>query len=369
MSQKKQDPLAKILRIGTESIPNLDSSLTAEDNACTLQSLDDEFLKPNTEILWLNRNFSNGALFDDYTKMANPVCLINSEIINKFRYVNKYLERMNTSLKTGDLVKIFVIGNHHRKQMIAKRVPRILMQTACFMDYMLHRVVPKVGLTQKLYFSITKGRYRALSKYEVWGRLHSCGFTLLNAYEQNGGIWFLAEKISAPDYNLEASYGSLIKLKRIGKDFREIKVLKLRTMYAYSEYLQEAIYNQNGSSNGDKADDDPRVTRAGRFFRKYWLDELPMLINWFRGDVKLIGVRPLSRAKFDTYPIELQVLRTRFKPGLIPPFYADMPNTQHEMFESERVYLENYARNPITTDLHYFFKAFHNIVFKNARSK
>jgi lipopolysaccharide/colanic/teichoic acid biosynthesis glycosyltransferase len=358
-----------LFRIESKSDRHLDPSLTPAAKARALRSLDDEFLKPDTDIIWLNRNYPIDAVFDDYTQVDNPVCLINSAALNKVRFVNKYLERMNASLKTGDLVKIFFVSNHQRKRKIAKRVPKMFVGTAYFLDYLFNRVKPKVGFTRKLYFALTKGRYRALSEYEVWGRLHSCGFTLLNAYELNGGTWFLAEKTGDPDYNMEASYGPLIKLKRIGKDYREIKVLKLRTMYAYSEYLQEAIYANNGTSNGDKADNDPRVTSAGRFFRKYWLDELPMLINWFRGDVKLVGVRPLSHAKFNTYPADLQILRTRFKPGLVPPFYADMPKTQADMFKSELTYLLEYEISPFLTDVRYFFKAFHNIVFKRARSK
>ena len=94
-----------------------------------------------------------------------------------------------------------------------------------------------------------------------------------------------------------------------------------------------------------------------------------MLINLVKGDLKLVGVRPLSVEKFKTYPVEIQDLRTKFKPGLVPPFYADMPNNFKELVESEANYLNQYSENPILTDLKYFYKAFVNILFKGARSK
>ena len=70
------------------------------------------------------------------------------------------------------------------------------------------------------------------------------------------------------------------------------------------------------------------ITRVGRFLRKTWLDELPMLINWMKGDLKLVGVRPLSSHYFSLYSEELRALRIRTKPGLIPAFLSpDMPGT------------------------------------------
>lgn len=109
---------------------------------------------------------------------------------------------------------------------------------------------------------------------------------------------------------------------------------------------------------GGKIAGDYRVNAAGRFLRKTWLDELPMLINWMKGDLKLVGVRPLSSHYFSLYSEELRALRIRTKPGLIPPFYADMPGTLDEIQESERRYLEQYLRSPFLTDWRYFWKAF-----------
>ena len=58
----------------------------------------------------------------------------------------------------------------------------------------------------------------------------------------------------------------------------------------------------------------------------------------------------------------------KYKPGLLPPYYADMPKTLEEIMSSELKYLEAYEKSPFATDVKYFFKVFYNIIIKKARS-
>jgi hypothetical protein len=60
--------------------------------------------------------------------------------------------------------------------------------------------------------------------------------------------------------------------------------------------------------------------------------------------------------------------RIKYKPGLIPPFYADMPDNLEAIQASEIKYLNSYDKSPILTDLKYFFKSGWNIMFRSARS-
>ena len=139
-------------------------------------------------------------------------------------------------------------------------------------------------------------------------------------------------------------------------------------MHPYSEYIQDFVYKQNSLTDGGKFKDDFRIPGWGKFLRKFWIDELPMLANWVRGDLKFVGVRPISNQYLSLYSIEHQQKRKRFKPGLVPPFYADMPKTIEEIEKSERVYLEAYEKAPIMTDVKYFFKILYNILLNKKRS-
>jgi lipopolysaccharide/colanic/teichoic acid biosynthesis glycosyltransferase len=154
----------------------------------------------------------------------------------------------------------------------------------------------------------------------------------------------------------------------VGKGGELIKVYKLRTMYPFAEYLQDYIHKQNSLENGGKFRNDFRVSRSRAVLRKLWIDELPMLINLFRGELKVVGVRPLSKHYYNLYSKELQEQRIKYKPGLIPPYYADLPETLEEIQESEMRYLQKYEKRPLRTQWGYFWKAWYNILFRKARS-
>ncbi|NTW50706.1 MAG: sugar transferase, partial [Chlorobiales bacterium] len=148
-----------------------------------------------------------------------------------------------------------------------------------------------------------------------------------------------------------------------------IMIHKFRTMYPYSEFLQEYIYEHNKLDTTGKFKDDFRITSWGRLMRKMWLDELPQLYDWLQGDLKIFGVRALSQHYFSLYPEEVQKMRVQQKPGLVPPIYADRPKSFDDVVESERRYLTKKIKYPLMTDVTYFIKAFYNIVFKGVRSR
>ena len=103
--------------------------------------------------------------------------------------------------------------------------------------------------------------------------------------------------------------------------------------------------------------------------RALWIDELPMLLNWIKGDLKLVGVRPISEQYYSLYSKEHQERRIKYKPGLVPPFYADLPKSLKEIEASEEGYFDAYDKHPFRANWYYFWKAWYNIIFKNARSR
>lgn len=294
--------------------------------------------------------------------------IINLKKVNDMRRINKFFEAVNAKLPIGGTFISMAETYVNRKERILSKSLFPFNWIHYSADVLVKRVFPKVPVTKQLYFSMTKGKNRVLSLAETFGRLYSCGFEIVDEQFIGGHLFFVVRKTKQPFFPEQPTYGPLITLKRHGKDGRLFKVYKLRTMHAYSEYLQEYVYKKNQLDAGGKFKDDFRVTTEGKFFRKFWLDELPMVINIFRGDMKIVGVRPLSSHYFNLYSDELKEKRIKCKPGLIPPFYADMPKSLEEIMESELKYLRAYEKSPFLTDLKYFVKAWTNIIIKKARS-
>ncbi len=294
--------------------------------------------------------------------------IINLKRVNDIRRINKFFEAVNDKLPRGGIFVCLAETKELRKNRILSKFPPVFNYIYYTLDYFLKRVFPKFPITKSIYFILTRGENRVISRAELLGRLYSCGFEVLEEENVDKLYFVIARKIKHPAFDLEPTYGPIIKLKRIGKGGKIIKVYKLRTMHPYAEYLQSYIFDKHNLQEGGKIKNDFRVSTAGRFMRKFWIDELPMLINFFRGDIKIVGVRPLSQHYFNLYTQELQEKRIKFKPGLVPPFYADNPKTLEEIMASEMKYLNAYEKHPLNTDVKYFFKAFYNIVFKRYRS-
>ncbi len=296
--------------------------------------------------------------------------IVDLTLLNDMRGINKRFCTVNQKLPDEGIYVCCYRPQEYIKQKILNRYPKGLNWMVYTFYFLWKRVVPRLLLSSRLYYDITKGRKRMLSKTEVFGRLYYCGFEVDEVVAMGHIDYVFAHRHSQPYPQQQVKiYGPLIKLRRVGKDRQFIYIYKFRTMHPYAEYIQKYVFDQRGGMNiADKSDNDWRITTWGKFMRTYWLDELPMLINWLRGDVKLVGVRPLSLTMFNTYPEALQEKRTRCKPGLIPPFYIDHPKTFDELFESENKYLDAYFEHPVWTDIRYFFRTIHSILFRHIHS-
>jgi lipopolysaccharide/colanic/teichoic acid biosynthesis glycosyltransferase len=103
---------------------------------------------------------------------------------------------------------------------------------------------------------------------------------------------------------------------RVGQDGRLFKIVKFRTMVVNAEALLPGLVNIEGLKEPVfKLEEDPRVTRLGRFLRRSSLDEVPQLINVLRGEMSLVGPRPEELQVVQQYGIWEQ-RRLKTKPGL-----------------------------------------------------
>jgi lipopolysaccharide/colanic/teichoic acid biosynthesis glycosyltransferase len=81
---------------------------------------------------------------------------------------------------------------------------------------------------------------------------------------------------------------------RVGRHGQRFQMLKFRTMVLDADSMKESLRDRNEAQGGlFKIAEDPRVTRIGRFLRRSALDELPQLVNIVRGEMSLVGPRPL----------------------------------------------------------------------------
>jgi lipopolysaccharide/colanic/teichoic acid biosynthesis glycosyltransferase len=294
--------------------------------------------------------------------------IVNIKRINDLRWINKFFESVNAKLPKGGLFVCIAETKEQRKWRILAKFPPVINYIYYTIDYIIKRVFPKFNITKGIYFFLTRGLNRVISRAEALGRLYSCGFDVIDEFYVGTQYIVISKKVKKPAYDMEATYGPLVKLKRVGKGGKIIRVYKMRTMHPYAEYLQEYIYKKHSLDVGGKFKNDFRVSTAGRIMRRLWIDELPMIINLLRGELKIVGVRPLSLQYFNLYTKELQELRIKFKPGLIPPFYVDNPKTLEEIMASEKKYLNAYVKHPYWTDVKYFFVAIYNIIFRKYRS-
>ena len=294
--------------------------------------------------------------------------IVNLNKINDIKDTNLFFSELNNKLIDGGIFIGCVETKVERRKRIYRKYPIIIAQIYYFFDFIFKRVFSKLFFTKWLYFFVTAGRNQVLSKAEALGRVAYAGFEILDDEEINNLLYFAAKKQTTPSNNSTPRFSLLFKMQRVGKNNKLITVYKIRTMHPYAEYLQDYLYQKNQLQKGGKFKNDYRITSWGRVFRKLWIDELPMLYNLLICEIKLVGVRPISTQYLSLYTEELKTLRKTVKPGLIPPFYADMPETLDEIIASEINYINAYKKNPLQTDFNYFFKALGNILFKRVRS-
>ncbi len=115
---------------------------------------------------------------------------------------------------------------------------------------------------------------------------------------------------------LESPGPVLFRQTRIGRDGRPFTMLKFRSMYRDAEARRAALLSQSDREGVCfKARNDPRITRVGRFLRRYSIDEMPQILNVLRGEMAIVGPRPALPEEVAAYP-ERALGRLAVKPGL-----------------------------------------------------
>ena len=108
----------------------------------------------------------------------------------------------------------------------------------------------------------------------------------------------------------------LFRQPRIGYGGAVFPMLKFRTMYAGAEQAERLLAARQGERTFFKIENDPRTTPLGRWLRLTSLDELPQLYNVLRGEMSIVGPRPILLCDLERYPRGHEMRRFRAKPGI-----------------------------------------------------
>lgn len=146
--------------------------------------------------------------------------------------------------------------------------------------------------------------------------------------------------------------------KRVGKNGKEIKIYKFRSMVHNAEELIEKFTDEQKKEYYTyfKLENDPRITKVGKFLRKTSLDELPQLINIIKGDLSIVGPRPVIEKEIELYG-DKKDLFLSVQPGLTGYWAVNGRSTTdyNERMQLELYYVEHRC---ISLDLQIIFKTF-----------
>ncbi|MBD3252609.1 hypothetical protein GF386_02670 [Candidatus Pacearchaeota archaeon] len=149
---------------------------------------------------------------------------------------------------------------------------------------------------------------------------------------------------------------------RLGLDGMEFPVFKIRTMVDGIGSFDE-IVSLNGVSSLGKPKNDLRIIPWRRFLRVYHLDEIPQIVNIFRSDMKLVGIRPRNSQQWKSFPESHRKRALQYKPGLFGvPYAVPVLSDFEHLLQVEEEYLDRYEESSYRTDLEYFLRISYNLL-------
>jgi len=171
--QQDEDSIKKLIinEVGEDVLQFIDQHLEFKNNRTFLTSTNTRF---NIDKLQKNK-FKN---------------IVNLKRINDVRWINKFFESINGKIELGGIYINSVETYSTRKNRILRKRTKPLNWLHYFTDVVITRVLPKVPFTKRIYFFITKGHGRVLSKAETFGRLYSCGFEIIDEQLINDKLFF-----------------------------------------------------------------------------------------------------------------------------------------------------------------------------------
>ena len=278
--------------------------------------------------------------------------------INTLKNIDSTLESLYLHIKNGGIL-ITVYD---------KLEDRYISSNFNYLDYFLHSFFPTIPHMKFIYKFFSRCKNRILSTSEIWGRLHRQGFEISSEKKLQDSTILISYKNFISLKHIIPSYSPLISLDRVGKNGNLIKIHKIRSMYPYSEFNQKKVFELNSLDSSGKFNNDFRITPFGDIIRKYWIDELPQIIDWFRGNIKIVGIRAMSQHYFSLYPERYKLKYKKVKPGFVSPIFDENTSSFGDIVKTEEDYLDYYLKKPLLADIVYFFITIKMILFGGVKS-
>ena len=336
-------------------------------------------MKINSNILSILSHTEAENLFQNSSEIRSEATIKKLiPMLNKCFDINLILKKSHEFVKQDELLIISTETIELKFEKSRKKFKfKVIYYIYYIFFYIFKRFFIRLPFLSNLYWKFCFKKNYAISRAEFQGRAIYAGFEIIAETWTDDLHYLLLTKTNSPLKNQTPSYFPIIGLERVGMRGEIITIHKFRTMHPYSEYMHNYILSKNGFGELGKIKDDYRISSFGKFIRKYWVDELPQIYDILAGKLSFIGYRASSEAYFNTLPEYFQNLRLKNKPGLIPPYYADMHDSNNIIIESSNKYIiecegryfKKILKEPIKTNFIYFFKALFNIIFKGARSK
>lgn len=136
---------------------------------------------------------------------------------------------------------------------------------------------------------------------------------------------------------------------RVGKNGKEFTMLKYRTMYDGADKDLEIVFSENKKykeewENSFKIQKDPRVTKVGKFLRKASIDEIPQFLNVLKGDMSIVGPRPVTYKELERFGTAKDKVLS-MKPGITGYWatHGRTNTTYEERVKMEKSYVDNFS--------------------------
>ncbi len=364
--------------VETAVVNNICQSLSARDFSAFIQNYLPHEHDGNRNFCVCDDTDAELGKFGIANKLNAIVCTTR---MNDVRRLNLFLEHIVNHLAMGGYFVMHYTPLENVYSGMRKKHGVFGYRILYLFHFLWFRAVRKIPFVDKAYFSsclrwldkvhlaVVKRRNRALSKAEMWGRLAFWGMDVIAESQGEKERCIIARRLGNPHPNRFPSYYPIIALAKVGLDGKVLRMHKMRSMYAFSEFIQNRIFQDQGLTETGKFKNDFRLTEYGKFIRRYWIDELPQFYDWLKGDIKLVGMRATSAHYLSLYPQALYDLYIQVKPGLISPIFDQSTTEFAQIVKVELDYLKSYIQNPFKADLKCFVQTFTDIFFRGVRSK